>query len=482
VRRRRHLALAAACALIGVTAAAAAPGAAGAPLRVRGTHLVDSQGRTVILHGVNVVYKPAPYLPARTGLQRNRFDAGDVRRLRAWGFDAIRLGIAWKALMPRPGVVDRGYLRRLLAVARLAERGGLYVLLDMHQDEWSERFGGDGAPDWATLDDGIQFNSLGPFPLNYFSQAVGRSFTNFYEDRDGVRTRFLAAWAAVARAVRGNGLVLGFDLFNEPSCELQMDPPCHIPPFPDAYRRWILPLYGQLIPALRRADPTHPSAYEEGLQANTGDPMLIGRPPLPRWPFPGTILSHHVYCTPLVRPGVACPRQERDAFAEARAAGRRNRAAPLVTEFGATDDLATLQRVTDLADAAGEGWLYWQYKTYGDPTTSASGGPGGADAESIVDASGHVKAAKLAVLSRAFPERISGTAAHWSYDDRTRELRLSYVASRRADTVLVLPRALYPDGAGVGVLGGRGETITDVRSGFALINAAGRVTVRVAPR
>ena len=78
--------------------------------------------------------------------------------------------------------------------------------------------------------------------------------------------------------------------------------------------------------------------------------------------------------------------------------------------------------------------------------------------------------------------RISGSAAHWSYDDGTRQLRLTYVASRRADTVLTLPTALYPRGAGVEVLGGRGEAVTDVRAGFALIRAAGRVRVRVAPR
>lgn len=478
---RRRLVASLLAAALGAGLASAGPAAA-APLRVRGTHLVDGQGRTVILHGVNVVYKPAPYLPRRGGPEATRFDARDVARLRGWGFDAIRLGIAWKALMPSPGVVDRAYLRRLLAVTRLAERGGLYVLLDMHQDQWSERFQGNGAPDWATKDDGLPFSSLGPFPLNYFSQAVGRSFTNFYEDRDGVRTRFAAAWAAVARAVRGDPGVLGFDVLNEPSCELQVDPPCHIPPAADAYRRWLAPLYDQLIPALRRADPTHPSAYEEGLQVNAGYPMLFGRPPLARWPFPGTLLSHHVYCTPLIRPMPACPAQERDAFAEAAAAGRRNRVAPLVTEFGATDDLAPLRRVTDLADAHGEGWLYWQYKTYRDPTTAAGGGPGGADAESIVDAAGRVKAAKVRVLSRAYPERVSGTGARWSYDDGTRQLRLTFAASRRADTVLVLPTALYPRGAGVEVLGGRGETITDVRSGFALLRASGRVRVRVAPR
>ncbi|MDQ6914689.1 MAG: hypothetical protein M3155_02635, partial [Actinomycetota bacterium] len=270
--------------------------------------------------------------------------------------------------------------------------------------------------------------------------------------------------------------------FNEPSCELQVDPPCHVPPSAEAYRRWLAPLYGDLIPALRRADPTHPGAYEEGLQVNAGYPMLFGRAPLPRWPFPGALLSHHVYCTQLIRPGVPCPTQERDAFAEAAAAARRNRVAPLASEFGATDDLPTLRRVADLADAHGEGWLYWQYKTYGDPTTAASSDPGGPDAESIVDVAGRVKAAKLRLLSRAYPERISGSGARWSYDDRTAQLRLSYVASRRADTVLALPTALYPRGAGVEVLGGRGEAVTDVRAGFALIRAAGRVRVRVAPR
>ena len=469
--------------LLIAAAALAAPGAAGAaPLVVRGTHLVDGQGRTVVLHGVNVVFKPPPYLPRSGGPQRTRFDARDVRRLRAWGFDAIRLGITWKALMPRPGVVDRRYLGRVLALARLAERGGLYVLFDMHQDEWSERFGGNGAPDWATKDDGIAFSPVGPHPLNYFAQAVGRSFTNFYEDRDEVRTQFGRAWSAVARAVRGSSRVLGFDLFNEPSCEVQMDRPCHLPPSADAYRRWLLPLYDQLVPALRRSDPTHPSAYEEGLQVDAGFPMLVGRPPLGRWRFPRTILSHHVYCLAIVRPGVRCPQQERDAFAEARAAGIRNRVAPLVTEFGATDDLGVLRRVADLADANGEGWLYWQYKTYGDPTTSASSEPGGADSESLVDAGGHVKGAKLAVLSRAYPERISGSGARWSYDDASHQLRLSYVASRRADTILVLPRALYPRGAGVGLLGGRGEATVEILTGFARVRAAGRVTVRVAPR
>ena len=73
----------------------------------------------------------------------------------------------------------------------------------------------------------------------------------------------------------------------------------------------------------------------------------------------------------------------------------------MVTEFGATDKLEILRRVTDGADAAGVGWLYRQYKTYRDPTTSAAAE--GPDAGSIVTPAGAVKAAKVRELARAYP-------------------------------------------------------------------------------
>ena len=56
--------------------------AAAAPLKVKGGALVDGRGRTVVLHGVNVAYKVAPYHPNGTA-ERTSFDAQDVARLRA---------------------------------------------------------------------------------------------------------------------------------------------------------------------------------------------------------------------------------------------------------------------------------------------------------------------------------------------------------------------------------------------------------------
>jgi endoglycosylceramidase len=130
-------------------AAAAAPASAHAAadaLTVKGGRLVDMEGRSVVLHGVNVVYKLAPYTPD--------FTRADARRLRGWGMNAIRLGVSWRALEAERGVLDAGYVTRVRRLVRIADAERLWVLVDMHQDLWSERFGGNGAPDWATLDDG----------------------------------------------------------------------------------------------------------------------------------------------------------------------------------------------------------------------------------------------------------------------------------------------------------------------------------------
>src|SRR5205085_11055365 len=94
-----------------------APAGAAGPLKVKGGQLVDSSGRTVILHGVNVVYKLAPYLPHGSA-ERDSFNAKDVRRLKSWGFNTVRLGLSWKTLMPTPGVVDQAYLRRVGAITK----------------------------------------------------------------------------------------------------------------------------------------------------------------------------------------------------------------------------------------------------------------------------------------------------------------------------------------------------------------------------
>ena len=274
------------CAVAACVMALPAAASSARPLAIKANKIVDDRGRQVILHGVNVVYKRAPYYPNRSGGAATSFTRADVKQLHDWGFNAIRLGVTWAGLEPQRGAIDESYLDRLSALVDLASQEDMWVLLDMHQDLYSEKFGGNGAPDWAVLDDGIPYAPISDnFALNYTTPAVGRAFTNFWADKDGIRTEFTRAIGALAERFAGSDTVLGYDLFNEPICELQLGPPCSLPPEPGAATLFLKPFYDQVVPAIQAVDDTHPVFYEDAVTVNFGWPF-VGSAGGPAWPFP----------------------------------------------------------------------------------------------------------------------------------------------------------------------------------------------------
>src|SRR4051794_31280344 len=64
-----------------------------APLGQSGRWITDASGRVVVLHGLNQVYKIAPYEPSAAG-----FGADDAAFLAANGFNAMRIGVIWAAV------------------------------------------------------------------------------------------------------------------------------------------------------------------------------------------------------------------------------------------------------------------------------------------------------------------------------------------------------------------------------------------------
>src|SRR3954451_22444863 len=120
-----------AVALLVLALALPAGASAQQPLKVSANRIVDASGRQVILHGVNVVYKRAPYYPNASGGAATSFTRKDVKQLRSWGFNAIRLGVTWAGLEPQRGVIEEGYLDRLSALVDLAAQEDMWVLLDM---------------------------------------------------------------------------------------------------------------------------------------------------------------------------------------------------------------------------------------------------------------------------------------------------------------------------------------------------------------
>src|SRR3712207_1284801 len=152
------------------------PASALDPLTLHGGKLQDRHGRKVILHGINVHYKVPPYLPHNGGGVRTSFTPREARRLRQWGWNTVRLAFSMEGLMPRRGRIDRGYIRRYVAMARMAARNGQYVLVDMHQDEFSRKYKGNGFAPWAADDDGIPFGTSSGHPNDYAQPAGQRAF------------------------------------------------------------------------------------------------------------------------------------------------------------------------------------------------------------------------------------------------------------------------------------------------------------------
>jgi endoglycosylceramidase len=187
----------------------------GAFLSVNGERFVDDRGRTVILNGINHVTK----IPENRFLNNN--DEALFRQFREWGFNCIRFGIFWDALEPEPGQFDEEYLQEIDRRVKWAEENGLWLILDMHQDLYSRKFG-NGAPLWATLDEGAPHITGHVWSDAYLmSPALQKAFDNFWDnapapDGTGVQDHYVAAWKTLAKRYANATSVIGFDLMNEP--------------------------------------------------------------------------------------------------------------------------------------------------------------------------------------------------------------------------------------------------------------------------
>ncbi len=243
-------------------------------------YIADAYGRQVILRGVNsegledeawrsdalkkpMYYPtdPAAYLgkcPANSNevaAPLCEVDAGkgryaqstadgsqnDFAQMRARGLNFIRLALSWSQLEAEPGNYQTPYLEQVAQVVSWAKEQGVYVLLDMHQDQYSRSIqadpahpcaqgtdpagGFDGAPAWAVLADGKpSCAALGQSVLN---AAVSAAFDNFWKNSPvavaqgaapgtGLQDHWIGAMAALAKRFKDEPAVIGYEIINEP--------------------------------------------------------------------------------------------------------------------------------------------------------------------------------------------------------------------------------------------------------------------------
>ena len=148
-------------------------------MRRKGNRIIDENGRTLILRGVNMGGSSKRPCQAgnsgNTGKSSNTQEAvsfvgrpfppeeadGHFERLKNFGFTFIRFIITWEALEHAgPGIYDESYIDYLKKILKAARNNGIRVLMDPHQDVWSRWTGGDGAPRWTLEKLGMNVDKL----------------------------------------------------------------------------------------------------------------------------------------------------------------------------------------------------------------------------------------------------------------------------------------------------------------------------------
>ncbi len=489
--QRRHLALAIGLAAGLITAAvtgsasgaasvtppSATPAAVDAvgALHSDGRFARDDQGRVVVLHGLFGVWKTSTWDPTDSNTDPAGFTIDDARHVAALGFDAFRLAYFWEGLEPQPGQVSTRYLDDIARVEHELANSNVHVVLDSHQDMYSSVFYGDGFPAWAVHDDGVELVTDNGFPLNYFTPAVEQTFTNFWNDDQGVLEAYDHQLTVVAQRFAHDPMVLGYDLVNEPFSGLN-EATCDSSAGCPAWDASTLSAdEAGMARAVRSASSNQLVFYEPEIFANWGTPSGLVADP-------GTGpngVSFHDQCTArayyevthdlagaLALEAKVCPGQNAAVMANALAESAGGGGLPLMTEVAAaTDqDYGGLECILELADRNMIGWTYGLSWRGGelrdlDPT-------------------------KQAVLSRAYPHAIAGNPTDYAYDPRTADFSLDYTtaADVHGQTVIYLPLDQYPDGYSVSVTGAHVESAAGA-SRLVLGNQKGihPVSVRVTP-
>lgn len=128
--------------------------------------ITDEFGRQRIFHGINAIYKSAPYIPFIDGPDNLSFNKKDAELLQKLGLNVVRLGVLWAGVEPIEGQYNMTYIDQAKNLVNLMNDYGIYVIIDQHQDKYSEMFCGEGFPYWTSKNEApLGFESLGfPWP------------------------------------------------------------------------------------------------------------------------------------------------------------------------------------------------------------------------------------------------------------------------------------------------------------------------------
>ncbi|NUU25418.1 MAG: cellulase family glycosylhydrolase [Streptomycetaceae bacterium] len=432
------------------------------------TYIADEHGRATQWRGFNLADKTHRGADALADIQER-----DLRDMAARGYNLARLAFFWDDLEPAPGRYDRGYLGKMRRILDWADRYGVKVVLDAHQDVYGPYFGGHrGIPAWATRDDGLPYQPIpGDWFSEYFEPSVQAAFDHLYTDPD-LRAAHARMWITVAAALGRHPALLGYDLMNEPFAEFLADED-----LPTGAARFestqLTQLWNRLADAVRLVDRRSWVFVEPTVIVGLGVPTSLGAVDDPHAAY-----APHFYDTAMEAGADYDPD---GTFIQAYEAAitdypARNRMPVLVGEWGPPDptlpNMRTFfTRMTAAMDRFSSGWTNWQWCRGGGYCT--------------LTADGRLKP-NLDLIVQPYARAVAGDPTAYSYDPVTRTYTLTYTTrpGTTAPTEITVPRDTYPDGYRVTVAG-RGAS-WDARGQTVRISTRGRpggsYTVTLTPR
>jgi len=184
-------------------------------LRAEGNRIVDEKGSIILLRGAN-------FFGYEYGLWSMHTEL-DYRTMASWGFNIVRLPIAWNFIEPQPGRYDDSYFTNYVdRDIAWAKKYGLRIILDMHQYSWSPYFTyfdswhTAGVPSWAVSSYPNTAEGESRAVADFWS-GLGPNGTSPSATNLPMKARFIDMWKHVAGRYVGEMIVAGYDLFNEPS-------------------------------------------------------------------------------------------------------------------------------------------------------------------------------------------------------------------------------------------------------------------------